>query len=333
MQTIGNIIRSSKRGGKKCRKSKPIHLRGKGEKLRRESARGGKSKRHINSVQRRQRRRFRLSLDSNHQDGLEGVKFLISAILIITLLSFDCSMIRNDGQSGPKISALDEAQQQQQQIENQTGDAAELSGSPTLPLANKSHESVEELENPELVKNALDYLSYHLMNVLNNNNYSYNEAEGGLTFNNSIQPYITHIDVRNDNQILGYNYDPILNGVDGFDSMKIDSATSASTLLAKNSNDDMDNNPATATTNTSGNLLPFDAAGDSSVGRQNSISLLSLAIPFINQSLTNPSTRPFYGDAFKAFQTVYWPIHCIACLVICTLGIFANLINIVVLTR
>lgn len=43
--------------------------------------------------------------------------------------------------------------------------------------------------------------------------------------------------------------------------------------------------------------------------------------------------RPYYGDAFYWFQSVYWPIHCVICLVICTLGIFANVTNIIVLTR
>lgn len=60
-----------------------------------------------------------------------------------------------------------------------------------------------------------------------------------------------------------------------------------------------------------------------------------------NANAANPSTqnvpsqnpRPYFGDAFYSFQTVYWPIHCVICLVICTLGIFANVTNIIVLTR
>lgn len=43
--------------------------------------------------------------------------------------------------------------------------------------------------------------------------------------------------------------------------------------------------------------------------------------------------RPYYGDAFFSFANVYWPIHCVLCLVICSLGIFANVTNIIVLTR
>ena len=43
--------------------------------------------------------------------------------------------------------------------------------------------------------------------------------------------------------------------------------------------------------------------------------------------------RPFYGDAFASFASVYSPIHYTFGIAICTLGIFANLTNIVVLTR
>lgn len=43
--------------------------------------------------------------------------------------------------------------------------------------------------------------------------------------------------------------------------------------------------------------------------------------------------RPYFGDALYSFQAVYWPIHCVICLAICTLGIFANVTNIIVLTR
>lgn len=43
--------------------------------------------------------------------------------------------------------------------------------------------------------------------------------------------------------------------------------------------------------------------------------------------------RPYFGDAFYSFSVVYWPIHCVLCLAICTLGIFANVTNIIVLTR
>lgn len=45
------------------------------------------------------------------------------------------------------------------------------------------------------------------------------------------------------------------------------------------------------------------------------------------------TVRPFFGDIFYQFQSLYWPIHCILCLVICSLGIFANVTNIIVLTR
>lgn len=46
-----------------------------------------------------------------------------------------------------------------------------------------------------------------------------------------------------------------------------------------------------------------------------------------------PQPRPYNGDFFHAFQAMYWPIHAVACLAICTIGIFFNLTNIVVLTR
>lgn len=45
------------------------------------------------------------------------------------------------------------------------------------------------------------------------------------------------------------------------------------------------------------------------------------------------SPKPYFGDALYSFQSMYWPIHCVICLIICTLGIFANVTNIVVLTR
>lgn len=48
---------------------------------------------------------------------------------------------------------------------------------------------------------------------------------------------------------------------------------------------------------------------------------------------TNPIERPYFGDFFSWLHDVYWPIHCIICLLICTLGIFANVTNIIVLTR
>lgn len=44
-------------------------------------------------------------------------------------------------------------------------------------------------------------------------------------------------------------------------------------------------------------------------------------------------SRPYLGDFFFAFHNVYWPFHCVTCLIICTLGIFANVTNIIVLTR
>lgn len=45
------------------------------------------------------------------------------------------------------------------------------------------------------------------------------------------------------------------------------------------------------------------------------------------------SPKPYFGDALYSFQNMYWPVHCIICLIICTLGIFANVTNIIVLTR
>lgn len=45
------------------------------------------------------------------------------------------------------------------------------------------------------------------------------------------------------------------------------------------------------------------------------------------------SPKPYFGDALYSFQSMYWPIHCVICLIICTLGIFANVTNIIVLTR
>lgn len=59
----------------------------------------------------------------------------------------------------------------------------------------------------------------------------------------------------------------------------------------------------------------------------------SLAQSGRHPPLEPPASRPFFGDVFYSFQTVYWPIHCVICLVICTLGIFANVTNIIVLTR
>lgn len=59
----------------------------------------------------------------------------------------------------------------------------------------------------------------------------------------------------------------------------------------------------------------------------------SLAQSGRHPPLDPPASRPFFGDVFYSFQTVYWPIHCVICLVICTLGIFANVTNIIVLTR
>lgn len=45
------------------------------------------------------------------------------------------------------------------------------------------------------------------------------------------------------------------------------------------------------------------------------------------------SSKPYFGDALYSFQNMYWPVHCVICLIICTLGIFANVTNIIVLTR
>ena len=50
-------------------------------------------------------------------------------------------------------------------------------------------------------------------------------------------------------------------------------------------------------------------------------------------SLGHHEPRPFFGDAFNSFQALYWPFHINTSLIICFLGIFANLTNVVVLTR
>lgn len=72
-----------------------------------------------------------------------------------------------------------------------------------------------------------------------------------------------------------------------------------------------------------------DAYANGSSSHVNAVHLVSAAAA--NQ--LNRTVRPFFGDAFYSFQNLYWPIHCVICLVICTLGIFANVTNIIVLTR
>lgn len=58
----------------------------------------------------------------------------------------------------------------------------------------------------------------------------------------------------------------------------------------------------------------------------------ALVIPS-NRNIPSQDERPYYGDAFESFNKAYRRTHCIMSLVICTLGIFANVTNIIVLTR
>lgn len=48
---------------------------------------------------------------------------------------------------------------------------------------------------------------------------------------------------------------------------------------------------------------------------------------------TDQPNRSYFGDIFFKLQNMYWPILSTVSLVICILGIFANIINIIVLTR
>lgn len=68
------------------------------------------------------------------------------------------------------------------------------------------------------------------------------------------------------------------------------------------------------------NNIPFVAINDNS-------------IYYDSNGLSHQGPMPYFGDVFHAFRQRYVPIHGVLCLVICTLGIFANVTNIIVLTR
>lgn len=53
----------------------------------------------------------------------------------------------------------------------------------------------------------------------------------------------------------------------------------------------------------------------------------------VNGSSLSSNASNASSDFFTYFQIYYWPVHCIICLLICSLGIFANVTNIIVLTR
>jgi len=102
----------------------------------------------------------------------------------------------------------------------------------------------------------------------------------------------------------------------------------------KNFTDSLDASPSGASQIGSGNEAHAISGGG---GSGHSASLAGSSASYNGSSpghlASSSAPRPYFGDAFYSFQNVYWPIHCVICLVICTLGIFANVTNIIVLTR
>lgn len=115
-------------------------------------------------------------------------------------------------------------------------------------------------------------------------------------------------------------------------------------------NDENSSNSTSATTNnmisssSSSSSSSYPSRGTNSNDFNEIISTTSDRSDIINSNRENLPTnfygqvittkpRPYFGDAFYNFQTMYLPIHGVVCLILCTFGIFANVINIIVLTR
>lgn len=108
-------------------------------------------------------------------------------------------------------------------------------------------------------------------------------------------------------------------------------------LAAKNLSDSFNNSSSAAADLASGASAIVSSATESVElnAKQNIASANSLSSQIQSSTLnaTSPLQRPYFSEVFWSFQAAVWPIHCVACLAICTLGIFANLTNIIVLTR
>lgn len=88
---------------------------------------------------------------------------------------------------------------------------------------------------------------------------------------------------------------------------------------------DSSNNPSSINTSNSSNQTPLSPSSAIISGEPNEKANA--------QNGTDQPNRSYFGDVFFKLQNMYWPILSTVSLVICILGIFANIINIIVLTR